>query len=43
LVDNPRLDFDYTVWGCVIGPAGLAVVDAVREGDQIRRVEIRPR
>ena len=43
LVDNPRLDFDYTVWGRVIGSAGLAVVDAVREGDQIRRVEIRPR
>lgn len=42
LVDNPRLDFDYTVWGRVIGPAGLAVVDAVPEGDQIRRVEIRP-
>jgi cyclophilin family peptidyl-prolyl cis-trans isomerase/HEAT repeat protein len=43
LVDNPRLDFDYTVWGRVIGSAGLAVVDAVREGDQIRRVEIRSR
>lgn len=43
LVDNPRLDFDYTVWGRVIGGAGLLVVDAVREGDRIRRIEIRPR
>jgi cyclophilin family peptidyl-prolyl cis-trans isomerase/HEAT repeat protein len=43
LVDNPRLDFDYTVWGRVIGSAGLQVVDAVREGDQVRRIEIRPR
>lgn len=40
LVDNPRLDWEYTVWGRVI--AGLDVVDAIHEGDVIRRVEIRP-
>jgi cyclophilin family peptidyl-prolyl cis-trans isomerase/HEAT repeat protein len=41
LRDNPRLDFEYTVWGRVV--AGLGVVDAVLEGDEIRRVEIRSR
>jgi cyclophilin family peptidyl-prolyl cis-trans isomerase len=41
LVDNPRLDFEYTVWGRVI--AGLSAVDAVREGERIRRVEVWPR
>jgi cyclophilin family peptidyl-prolyl cis-trans isomerase len=41
LVGNPRLDYDYTVWGRVV--SGMAVVDAVLEGDVIRRVEIRPR
>ncbi len=41
LVDNPRLDYEYTVWGRVV--SGLAVVDAVLEGEVIRRVEIRPR
>jgi cyclophilin family peptidyl-prolyl cis-trans isomerase len=39
LVDNPRLDFEYTVWGRVV--SGLAAVDAVLEGDLIRRVELR--
>ena len=39
LVDNPRLDYEYTVWGRVV--SGLAVVDAVLEGAMIRRVEIR--
>jgi cyclophilin family peptidyl-prolyl cis-trans isomerase len=41
LVGNPRLDYDYTVWGRVV--SGMAVVDAVLEGDVIRRVEIVPR
>jgi cyclophilin family peptidyl-prolyl cis-trans isomerase len=41
LVDNPRLDYEYTAWGRVV--AGMEVVDAVLEGDVIRRVEIRPR
>ena len=41
LVDNPRLDYEYTVWGRVV--AGMAVVDAVLEGDVIRRVEMLPR
>jgi cyclophilin family peptidyl-prolyl cis-trans isomerase len=41
LVDNARLDYEYTVWGRVV--AGMEVVDAVLEGDVIRRVEIRPR
>ena len=39
LVDNPRLDYDYTVWGRVV--QGMAVVDAILEGDVIRRVELR--
>lgn len=41
LVDSPRLDYEYTVWGRVV--SGMAVVDAILEGDVIRRVEIRPR
>ena len=40
LVDNPRLDYDYTVWGRVL--QGMEVVDGILEGDLIRRVEIRP-
>ncbi len=39
LVDNPRLDYDYTVWGRVV--RGMEVVDAVLEGDVIQRIEIR--
>jgi cyclophilin family peptidyl-prolyl cis-trans isomerase len=38
LVDNPRLDFQYTVWGSIA--SGLDVVDASLEGDAIARVEI---
>ena len=41
LVDNPRLDFEYTVWGRVV--SGWDVVQTIREGALIRRVEIRPR
>jgi cyclophilin family peptidyl-prolyl cis-trans isomerase len=39
-VDNPRLDFDYTVFGRVV--VGMAVVDAFLEGDVIERVEVIP-
>ena len=38
LVDNPRLDHDYTVFGEVI--SGMAVVDGILEGDTIARVEV---
>jgi cyclophilin family peptidyl-prolyl cis-trans isomerase/HEAT repeat protein len=38
LVDNPRLDFNYTVWGRVV--EGMDVVDAILEGDAISRVEL---
>jgi cyclophilin family peptidyl-prolyl cis-trans isomerase len=41
LVDNVRLDHDYTVFGVVT--AGMDVADAVLEGDVIRRAEVRPR
>jgi cyclophilin family peptidyl-prolyl cis-trans isomerase/HEAT repeat protein len=41
LGDNPRLDFEYTVWGRVV--SGWEAVQAAREGAVIRRVEIRPR
>jgi cyclophilin family peptidyl-prolyl cis-trans isomerase len=41
LVGNPRLDYEYTVWGRVV--AGMEVVDAVLEGAVIRRVELVPR
>lgn len=38
LVDNTRLDHDYTILGAVID--GMEVVDAVLEGDVIERVEV---
>lgn len=41
LVDNPRLDSDYTVWGRVV--SGMETVDRIQEGDVIRRTEFRPR
>jgi cyclophilin family peptidyl-prolyl cis-trans isomerase/HEAT repeat protein len=41
LVDNPRLDFDYTVFGRVCGD-GMKAVDEIREGDRIVRVQILP-
>ena len=41
LVDNPRLDHEYTVWGRVV--SGMDLLDELREGEVIRRVEIRPR
>jgi peptidyl-prolyl cis-trans isomerase B (cyclophilin B) len=39
LVDSPRLDHDYTVFGFVCA-ADLPVVDAIREGDRMRRVSV---
>ena len=39
LVDNPRLDQDYTVFGEVV--RGIEVVDGILEGDVIERIEIR--
>jgi cyclophilin family peptidyl-prolyl cis-trans isomerase len=39
-VDNPRLDFDYTVAARVI--SGMGVVDGLLEGDAIQRVEVLP-
>ena len=38
LVDNPRLDHDYTVFAQVLN--GIEVVDQVLEGDVIERIEI---
>ena len=38
LLDNPRLDHDYTVFGEVT--SGMDVVDTVREGDVIERIEL---
>jgi len=38
LVDNLRLDFNYTVWGRVTD--GMDVVDRIAEGDVMRRVEV---
>jgi cyclophilin family peptidyl-prolyl cis-trans isomerase len=40
LVDNPRLDHDYTVFAQVLN--GIDVVDRILEGDVIDRVEIIP-
>lgn len=38
LVDNVRLDHDYTVWARVV--EGLDVVDRIQEGDVIESIEI---
>jgi cyclophilin family peptidyl-prolyl cis-trans isomerase len=40
LVDNPRLDHEYTVFAQVLN--GIAVVDQILEGDVIERIEIVP-
>ncbi len=39
LVDNPFLDYEYTVFARVCGD-GMATVDRIQEGDRIRRVQI---
>ncbi len=41
LVDNPRLDFNYTIFGVVV--EGMEVVDAVQEGAVIEHAEVMPR
>ncbi|MEO9116338.1 MAG: peptidylprolyl isomerase [Gemmatimonadaceae bacterium] len=41
MIDNARLDGDYTVFGNVI--TGLDVVDHIEEGDVIDSVVIHPR
>jgi cyclophilin family peptidyl-prolyl cis-trans isomerase/HEAT repeat protein len=41
LVDNPRLDHDYTVFAYVCG-ADMKVVDEIQEGDRMRRVRVSP-
>jgi cyclophilin family peptidyl-prolyl cis-trans isomerase len=41
LVDNPFLDFQYTVFARVCG-AGMDAVDRIQEGDRIRRVQVAP-
>jgi cyclophilin family peptidyl-prolyl cis-trans isomerase len=38
LLDNPRLDHDYTSFGEIT--SGMDVVDAVLEGDVIERIEL---
>jgi cyclophilin family peptidyl-prolyl cis-trans isomerase len=38
LVDNPRLDHDYTVFAQVLN--GIDVVDRILEGDVIEKIEI---
>jgi len=38
LIDSPRLDHIYTVFGTVV--AGMAIVDGILEGDVIQRVEL---
>ena len=38
LVDNVRLDFNYTIYGEVV--EGMAIVDAVREGAVIERADV---
>src|SRR5213076_3356513 len=40
LVDNPRLDHEYTVFAQVLN--GIEVVDQILEGDVIERVDIVP-
>ena len=41
LVDNPRLDHEYTIFGEVT--RGMEVVDAILEGDTIERAEVMAR
>jgi len=38
VMDNPRLDHDYTVFGTIV--SGFAVIDGVLEGDTIAKIEV---
>ena len=38
VMDNPRLDHDYTVFGTIV--SGIAVIDGVLEGDTIAKIEV---
>ena len=40
LVDNPRLDHQYTVFAQVLN--GIEVIDRILEGDVIERIDILP-
>ena len=40
LVDNPRFDHEYTVFGQLLN--GIEIVDRILEGDVIERIEIMP-
>jgi cyclophilin family peptidyl-prolyl cis-trans isomerase/HEAT repeat protein len=40
LVDNPRLDYEYTVFG-VIPPADMVAVDRIVEGDAIANIRVK--
>jgi cyclophilin family peptidyl-prolyl cis-trans isomerase len=40
LVDNPRLDYEYTVFGR-ISPTHMSAVDRITEGDTIRRIRVK--
>jgi cyclophilin family peptidyl-prolyl cis-trans isomerase/HEAT repeat protein len=42
LVDNPFLDYEYTVFARVCGD-GMETVDRIQEGDRIQRVEVERR
>jgi cyclophilin family peptidyl-prolyl cis-trans isomerase len=39
LVDNPRLDYEYTIFAAVCG-AGMRVVDEIVEGDRIGNIRL---
>jgi cyclophilin family peptidyl-prolyl cis-trans isomerase/HEAT repeat protein len=41
LVDNPFLDYEYTVFARVCG-SGMETVDGIQEADRIRRVQVEP-
>jgi len=42
LVDNPRLDGDYTIFARLAGPADLAAVDRIQEGEIMRSIAPAP-
>jgi cyclophilin family peptidyl-prolyl cis-trans isomerase/HEAT repeat protein len=42
MVDNPRLNYEYTIFG-VVSDEHMAIVDRILEGDVIRRIRIKPK